>query len=48
MTNDNSNRPVGFYARYLQRLREQREQAGLPPAEDICPDEYWQERQRNH
>jgi hypothetical protein len=46
MPND-SNRPVGFYIRYLQRLHEQRERAGLSPAADICDDAYWQERKRN-
>ena len=38
------NRPIGLYVKYLQRLVKQREEAGLPPAEDIAPPEYWQRR----
>jgi hypothetical protein len=47
MTNDNSNRPTGLYVKYLQRLHEQREQAGLLPAPDICDSEYWDQRRRD-
>ena len=39
-----SDAPTGLYMKYLQRLREQREQAGLPPASDVCDSEYWQRR----
>jgi hypothetical protein len=42
-----SHRPVGFYVRYLQRIAEQREQAGLPPSPDIAPPEYWQRRRED-
>jgi hypothetical protein len=38
---------AGFYIAYLRRLAEKREQAGLPPAEEIAPDEYWQKRCEN-
>jgi hypothetical protein len=41
------NRPTGLYVKYLQRLHDQREQAGLPPTEDICPESYWRERRQN-
>ena len=48
MTNDSdSNRPVGLYDKYIQRIAEQRERGGLPPAGDIFDDEYWLQRQRN-
>jgi hypothetical protein len=43
----NDNRPIGLYVKYLQRIAEQRERAGLPPAPDICDDSYWQQRRRD-
>jgi hypothetical protein len=46
MKND-TNRPIGFYVRYLQRIAEQRERAGLPEPPDIQDDEaYWQQRKK--
>jgi hypothetical protein len=41
------NRPEGFYSRYLRQLHERRERDGLPPATDIAPQSYWDERKRN-
>jgi hypothetical protein len=41
------NRPTGLYMKYLQRLHDQREQAGLPEPEEICGDDYWQQRRRD-
>ena len=38
---------IGFYIRYLQRIAEQRERDGRSPAEDICDDDYWQQRKRD-
>jgi hypothetical protein len=38
------NRPTGLYVKYLQRLHEQREQAGQPSAPDVGDDAYWQRR----
>jgi hypothetical protein len=43
-----NNRPVGLYVKYLQRLHEQRERAGLPEPEDICDESYWQERRQQN
>jgi hypothetical protein len=42
-----NNKPTGFYVRYLQRIAEQRERAGLPPAADICDNAYWANRRRD-
>jgi hypothetical protein len=44
---DNDNRPKGFYVSYLERIGKQREQAGLPPAPDIAPPEYWEQRRED-
>jgi hypothetical protein len=41
------NRPKGFYVAYLERIGKQREQAGLPPAPDIAPPEYWDKRRKD-
>ena len=42
-----NNRPEGFYSRYLRKLGEQREARGEPPAPDVAPAEYWEQRRRN-
>lgn len=44
---DTTQRPVGFYVRYLQKLIERREASGRPPAADIAPDAYWNQRRLN-
>ena len=33
-----------IYSRYLRQLHERREREGLPPATDIAPPEYWEQR----
>jgi hypothetical protein len=43
-----TNRPTGFYAEYLEQLIKSRAAAGLPPADDIAPEEYWGERRKWH
>jgi hypothetical protein len=35
------------YLEYLARLGKQREQAGLLPAPDIAPPEYWDKRRKD-
>jgi hypothetical protein len=34
-----SERPTGLYIKYLQRLSKEREDAGLPLAPDVSPEE---------
>jgi hypothetical protein len=46
MTPDNK-RPVGLYTKYLLRLAERRA-ADEPPLPDICGNEYWDLRRKNH
>jgi hypothetical protein len=39
--------PEGLYCKYIRQLGERRAAEGKPPAEDICGDDYWQQRKRN-
>jgi hypothetical protein len=43
----NTNQPVGFYVRYLKRLREQREAKG-EKAIDLDDEQYWRDREKWH
>jgi hypothetical protein len=46
MTNDKPRwRP---YLQYLEQLGKQRAERGEAPAEDICPEGYWQERRQQN
>ena len=43
---DGPNKQWRPYLEYLEKLRRQREEAGLPPAPDIAPQSYWEERRK--